>query len=299
MPTRWVLPRARQRGIVVNIPEMRMYLFPPRIKPGGEVVVRTWAIAIGERRDAQPDRPVHGDGEGQEPDLARPRLDLPDHGQAAPPRRAARARQPHGRIPHSAVERLDIPSTAPIRPGRSAARRPTVVFGCTLRTSATCMPCSTADERRADLRTGQVRFGGRAHLRRGARRRLPPLSQSGGEAFRVVQAGIRPRRSTRSASPGRPRAHGCPGRRDAPIWVAAPRRRAPVRAPAAAPVAARCARRQPRRAANTSLGRRRSQVRSASRDGSVATRRGKSAPCPSALSSSIVPPSATSSRWTM
>jgi len=48
VPTRWILPRARPQGIVVNIPEMRMYMFPPRSKPGEEVTVRTWAIAIGD-----------------------------------------------------------------------------------------------------------------------------------------------------------------------------------------------------------------------------------------------------------
>lgn len=54
VPTRWVLPRTRQRGIVVNIPEMRMYLFPPRSKPGEQVVVRTWAVAIGSDETPSP-----------------------------------------------------------------------------------------------------------------------------------------------------------------------------------------------------------------------------------------------------
>jgi L,D-transpeptidase ErfK/SrfK len=47
VPTRWILPRSRQNGIVINIPEMRLYMFPRRTKPGEEVVVRTWPIAIG------------------------------------------------------------------------------------------------------------------------------------------------------------------------------------------------------------------------------------------------------------
>src|SRR5260370_1349461 len=47
VPTRWVLPRSSQRGIVVNVPEMRMYMFPPDSKPGEKVTVRTWAVAIG------------------------------------------------------------------------------------------------------------------------------------------------------------------------------------------------------------------------------------------------------------
>src|SRR5262245_23339557 len=47
VPTRWILPRTSHRGIVVNVPEMRMFMFPSGAKPGDKVVVRTWAIAIG------------------------------------------------------------------------------------------------------------------------------------------------------------------------------------------------------------------------------------------------------------
>ena len=54
VPTRWILPRTRQRGIVVNIPEMRMYMFPPRTQPGDKVLVRTWPIAIGTDEDPTP-----------------------------------------------------------------------------------------------------------------------------------------------------------------------------------------------------------------------------------------------------
>lgn len=54
VPTEWILPRAPQRLIVVNIPEMRMYMFPPRTKPGDEVVMRTWAVGIGDRSTPSP-----------------------------------------------------------------------------------------------------------------------------------------------------------------------------------------------------------------------------------------------------
>jgi L,D-transpeptidase ErfK/SrfK len=47
VPTRWILPHSQQHGIVINIPEMRLYMFPQRTKPGEQVVVRTWPIAIG------------------------------------------------------------------------------------------------------------------------------------------------------------------------------------------------------------------------------------------------------------
>lgn len=47
VPTRWILPRTAAHGIVINIPEMRMFMFPMHTRPGEEVVVRTWAVAIG------------------------------------------------------------------------------------------------------------------------------------------------------------------------------------------------------------------------------------------------------------
>jgi len=47
VPTQWIVPRSDYRGLVVNIPEMRLYLFPPKSKPGNVVTVRTWAVGIG------------------------------------------------------------------------------------------------------------------------------------------------------------------------------------------------------------------------------------------------------------
>ena len=54
VPTRWILPRARPQGIVVNIPEMRMFVFPQRTKPAQEIELRTWAIAIGDGETPSP-----------------------------------------------------------------------------------------------------------------------------------------------------------------------------------------------------------------------------------------------------
>lgn len=52
VPTHWIVPRSSYRGLVVNIPEMRLYLFPAKTTPGTVVTVRTWAIGIGT--DATP-----------------------------------------------------------------------------------------------------------------------------------------------------------------------------------------------------------------------------------------------------
>jgi L,D-transpeptidase ErfK/SrfK len=59
VPTRWIIPRSRYRGVVINIPEMRLYLFPQRTKPGDTVSVRTWAVGIGMERTPSPVGPFH------------------------------------------------------------------------------------------------------------------------------------------------------------------------------------------------------------------------------------------------
>lgn len=57
VPTRWILPRNAYRGIVINIPEMRLFLYPQRTTPGAPVRVRTWAVAIGDDRAPSPTGP--------------------------------------------------------------------------------------------------------------------------------------------------------------------------------------------------------------------------------------------------
>ncbi|HUI28174.1 MAG TPA: L,D-transpeptidase family protein, partial [Candidatus Kryptonia bacterium] len=54
VPTQWIVPRSRYRGIVVNIAEMRLYLFPQKTSPGEIVTVRTWAIGIGTDETPSP-----------------------------------------------------------------------------------------------------------------------------------------------------------------------------------------------------------------------------------------------------
>ena len=54
VPTQWIVPRSSYRGLVVNIPEMRLYLFPPKSTPGAVVALRTWAIGIGTDETPSP-----------------------------------------------------------------------------------------------------------------------------------------------------------------------------------------------------------------------------------------------------
>jgi L,D-transpeptidase ErfK/SrfK len=54
VPSMWILPRSSYRGLVINIPEMRVYLFPSKTTPGQRVTVRTWPIGIGDEDARSP-----------------------------------------------------------------------------------------------------------------------------------------------------------------------------------------------------------------------------------------------------
>ncbi len=47
VPSRFILPRSGYRGLVANLAEMRLYLFPLDAEPGMRVPVLTWPIGIG------------------------------------------------------------------------------------------------------------------------------------------------------------------------------------------------------------------------------------------------------------
>lgn len=53
VPSHHVLPRVPRRGLVLNLPEMRMYYFPPK-QPGRPVQVQTYPIGIGRMDWATP-----------------------------------------------------------------------------------------------------------------------------------------------------------------------------------------------------------------------------------------------------
>ncbi|MBI3767745.1 MAG: L,D-transpeptidase family protein [Deltaproteobacteria bacterium] len=55
VPTRWILPRSRYRGLVVNVPEMRLYMFPVDAKAGEEVPLLTWPVGIGVEEAPSPE----------------------------------------------------------------------------------------------------------------------------------------------------------------------------------------------------------------------------------------------------
>lgn len=54
LPSRWVLPRTTSRGLVVNIPDMRLYYFPSDAVAGEQVPLLTWPIGIGAEEAPSP-----------------------------------------------------------------------------------------------------------------------------------------------------------------------------------------------------------------------------------------------------
>ena len=47
IPTFWIIPQTRYEGVVVNIPEMRLYYFPPREKGTDQRIVITLPVGLG------------------------------------------------------------------------------------------------------------------------------------------------------------------------------------------------------------------------------------------------------------
>jgi L,D-transpeptidase ErfK/SrfK len=53
VPSHHIIPRVERKGVVLNLPEMRMYYFPPK-KPGQPAQVQTYPISIGRMDWATP-----------------------------------------------------------------------------------------------------------------------------------------------------------------------------------------------------------------------------------------------------
>lgn len=53
IPSQYILPNTPYEGIVINLPEMRLYYYPPP-QPGHQAVVSTYAIGIGKEGYAMP-----------------------------------------------------------------------------------------------------------------------------------------------------------------------------------------------------------------------------------------------------
>jgi L,D-transpeptidase ErfK/SrfK len=53
IPSRYVLPRTPRRGLVLNVPEMRLYYFPP-VRRNEHAVIQTYPVSIGRMDWATP-----------------------------------------------------------------------------------------------------------------------------------------------------------------------------------------------------------------------------------------------------
>ena len=57
MPTRWILPRPRRyAGLVINVPEFRLYKFPVDTRLGERAPIMTWPVGIGAEYAQSPIR---------------------------------------------------------------------------------------------------------------------------------------------------------------------------------------------------------------------------------------------------
>jgi L,D-transpeptidase ErfK/SrfK len=49
VPTRWIMPRGTHAGLVINVAELRLFMFPTATYPGQDVTVLTWPIGAGDQ----------------------------------------------------------------------------------------------------------------------------------------------------------------------------------------------------------------------------------------------------------
>jgi lipoprotein-anchoring transpeptidase ErfK/SrfK len=226
VPTEWVLPCCTYEGIVVNIPEMRLFYFRPSRDDPQTVVVHTYPVGLGrdDRRTPRGRFKVRGK-------TVNPRWDVPesirrehikDHGDARRSIPGGAPDNPLGKYRLQLTRRLygihgtDIPWGIGMQ----------VTHGCVRlypRTSSASSRSCRSDAGRVHLPAGQGGRAGRYHLGRGASRHLSLLEvarrrdahrarEATGGAGRPSSARRRGQERRRRGRPGlRP-----PGRRQAP-----------------------------------------------------------------------------------
>lgn len=67
VPTYWVLPKSHFTGMVINIPEMRMYYYPPEDKRIDQRVVLTYPVGLGRKEWPTPRTPFRIRGKTANP----------------------------------------------------------------------------------------------------------------------------------------------------------------------------------------------------------------------------------------
>lgn len=84
LPSRFILPNVPRDGIVMNIPEMRMYYFPPR-KKGEPDKVYTYPLGVGREGWATPYKQTRIIGKRKHPDWRPPESIRKEHEDAGDP----------------------------------------------------------------------------------------------------------------------------------------------------------------------------------------------------------------------
>jgi len=84
LPSRFILPNVPRKGLVLNIPEMRLYYFPPH-KKGEPVEVITYPLGVGREGWATPYKKTRIIGKKKHPDWRPPKSILKEHEEAGDP----------------------------------------------------------------------------------------------------------------------------------------------------------------------------------------------------------------------
>ena len=84
LPSRFILPNVPRKGIVLNIPEMRLYFYPPH-KKDEPVQVITYPLGIGREGWDTPYKQTHISGKKKHPDWRPPKSILQEHEDAGDP----------------------------------------------------------------------------------------------------------------------------------------------------------------------------------------------------------------------
>jgi len=84
LPSRFILPDVPREGVVLNIPEMRLYYFPPH-KKGEPVEVLTYPLGVGREGWATPYKKTRIISKKKHPDWRPPKSILKEHEDAGDP----------------------------------------------------------------------------------------------------------------------------------------------------------------------------------------------------------------------
>jgi len=84
LPSRFILPNVPRKGIVLNIPEMRLYFYPPHKKGEPDKVI-TYPLGIGRQGWNTPYKQTHIIGKKKHPDWRPPKSIRQEHEEAGDP----------------------------------------------------------------------------------------------------------------------------------------------------------------------------------------------------------------------